>query len=143
VTSLILILKFLQETKILLFIFGPALPIAIIILPQLGSSPAIAVLTRGELAIEKAGPNINLKKLSIKFGDFKIIQDGKLHQSYDEIKTSKYMKSDFIDFDIEIFTGNKNFTVYIWASFTNRHYNSSPIRVFTSNCSFNKRRVGN
>jgi glutamate N-acetyltransferase/amino-acid N-acetyltransferase len=22
------------------------------------------------------------------------------------------MKSDFIDFDIEIFTGNKNFTVY-------------------------------
>ena len=64
------------------------------------------------MAIGKAGLNINLKKLSIKFGDFKIIQDGKLHQSYDETKTSKYMKSDFIDFDIEIFTGNKNFTVY-------------------------------
>ena len=32
----------------------PDLPIAIIILPQLGSSPAIAVLTSDELAIEKA-----------------------------------------------------------------------------------------
>ena len=31
-----------------------ALPIAIIILPQLGSPPAIAVFTKGELAIEKA-----------------------------------------------------------------------------------------
>jgi len=36
------------------FILTPDLPMAIIILPQLGSSPAIAVLTRGELAIEKA-----------------------------------------------------------------------------------------
>ena len=36
------------------------------------------------MAIGKAGPNINLKKLSIKFGNFKIVQDGKLHQSYDE-----------------------------------------------------------
>ena len=64
------------------------------------------------MAIGKAGPNLNLNKLSIKFGDFKIVQDGKLHQSYDETKTSKYMKSDYIDFDIEIFTGNKSFTVY-------------------------------
>ena len=64
------------------------------------------------MAIGKAGPNINLKKLSIKFGDLKIIQDGKLHQSYDETITSKYMKSEHIDFDIEIFTGNKSFTVY-------------------------------
>jgi len=35
-------------------IFSPDFPIAIIILPQFGSSPAIAVLKRGELAIEKA-----------------------------------------------------------------------------------------
>ena len=35
-------------------IIGPALPIAIIILPQFGSSPAIAVLTKGELPIENA-----------------------------------------------------------------------------------------
>ena len=28
------------------------------------------------MAIGKAGPNINLKKLLIKFGDLKIVQDG-------------------------------------------------------------------
>ena len=33
--------------------FSPDLPHAIIILPQLGSLPPIAVLTKGELAIEK------------------------------------------------------------------------------------------
>ena len=64
------------------------------------------------MAIGKAGPNVNIKKLSIKFGDLKIVQDGKLHQNYDEKKTSEYMKNDYIDFDIEIFTGSKNFTVY-------------------------------
>jgi len=64
------------------------------------------------MAIGKAGPKINLKKLLIKFGNFKIVEDGKLHQSYDEIKISKYMKNENIDLDIEIFTGTKSFTVY-------------------------------
>ena len=53
-----------------------------------------------------------LKKLSIKFGSNKIVFDGKLHQSYDETKTAEYMKNDNIDLDIEIFTGNKSFTIY-------------------------------
>jgi len=42
----------------------------------------------------------------------KIIQDGKLHQSYDEKRTADYMKNENIDLNIEIFTGNKSFTVY-------------------------------
>ena len=54
----------------------------------------------------------NLNKLTIKFGDLKIVHDGKLHQNYDEKKTSTYMKNENIDLDIEIFTGTKNFTVY-------------------------------
>ena len=40
--------------NLFILISTSALPIAIIILPQLGSLPAIAVLTKGELAIEKA-----------------------------------------------------------------------------------------
>src|SRR6056300_391292 len=46
--------QFLNFKSYFKFILDPALPIAIIILPQLGSSPAIAVLTNGELAIERA-----------------------------------------------------------------------------------------
>ena len=87
---------------------------------SIANSPLVKTAIAGEdpnwgrviMAIGKAGPNINLKKLSIKFGDFKIVQDGKLYQSYDETKISKYMKSNYIDLDIEIFTGKKKFTVY-------------------------------
>jgi glutamate N-acetyltransferase/amino-acid N-acetyltransferase len=64
------------------------------------------------MAIGKAGPNINLKKLSIKFGDLRIVQNGILHQSYDEKKTASYMKNEKIDLAIEISTGSKNFTAY-------------------------------
>ena len=64
------------------------------------------------MAIGKAGPKINLKKLLIKFGNMTIIENGKLNKSYDEKQISNYMKGENIDINIEIFTGKKNFTVY-------------------------------
>jgi glutamate N-acetyltransferase/amino-acid N-acetyltransferase len=59
---------------------------------QFANSPLVKTAIAGEdpnwgrviMAIGKAGPKINLKKLSIKFGNLKIVQDGKLYQSYDE-----------------------------------------------------------
>ena len=87
---------------------------------SIANSPLVKTAIAGEdpnwgrvvMAIGKAGSKINLKKLSIKFGNLKIVQDGKVHQNYDEKKTSKYMKNEDIYFDIEIFTGTKGFTVY-------------------------------
>ena len=64
------------------------------------------------MAIGKAGCEINLKKLSIKFGKIKILENGNIHQSYDERETANYMKNENIDFDIEISTGSRNFTAY-------------------------------
>ena len=64
------------------------------------------------MAIGKAGPKINLKRLSIKFGNLKIVSDGKLNQNYDEKIASNYMKSENIDLNIEISTGIKSFTAY-------------------------------
>ena len=64
------------------------------------------------MAIGKAGPRINLKKISIKFGNLPIVQDGKLNQNYDEKLTANYMKSENIEINVEIFTGKKNFTAY-------------------------------
>ena len=64
------------------------------------------------MAIGKGGPKINLKKLTIKFGDVIIVEDGKIHQTYDEKQAARYMKSENIEINIEIFTGKKNFTVY-------------------------------
>ena len=87
---------------------------------SIANSPLVKTAIAGEdpnwgriiMAIGKSGSKINLKKLSIKFGNLKIVQDGKLHQSYDEKKTSEYMKNENIEFNIEIFTGSENFTVY-------------------------------
>jgi len=87
---------------------------------SIANSPLVKTAIAGEdpnwgriiMAIGKAGPKINLKKLLIKFGNFKIVQDGKLYQGYDETKVSEYMKNENIDLDIEIFTGKKSFTVY-------------------------------
>ena len=64
------------------------------------------------MAIGKAGPRINIKKLSIKFGDIVIVQEGKLNQNYDEKLTANFMKSENLEINIEIFTGKKNFTAY-------------------------------
>ena len=64
------------------------------------------------MAIGKAGPKINLKKLTIKFGNLKVVQDGKLHQSYDEKIIANYMKGENIDLNIEVSTGIKSFTAY-------------------------------
>ena len=87
---------------------------------SIANSPLVKTAIAGEdpnwgrviMAIGKAGSNINLKRLSMKFGDLKIIQDGKLYQDYEETKVASYMKNENIDLDIEIFTGTKNFTVY-------------------------------
>ncbi len=87
---------------------------------SVANSPLVKTAIAGEdpnwgriiMAIGKAGQKINLKKLLIKFGNLKVIENGNLHSSYDETRTSKYMKNENIDFDIEIFTGKKSFTVY-------------------------------
>ena len=87
---------------------------------SIANSPLVKTAVAGEdpnwgrivMAIGKAGCEINLKKLSIKFGKIKILENGNLHQSYDERETANYMKNENIDFDIEISTGSRNFTAY-------------------------------
>ena len=64
------------------------------------------------MAIGKAGVAFNIDNLSIKFGNFIIVQKGKLNVNYDEQSTSNYMKNDNIDIYIDISNGSKNFTAY-------------------------------
>ena len=64
------------------------------------------------MAIGKAGIAINFDKLTIKFGNIIIIQNGKLNASYNEFDASEYMKHDTIEINIDISKGSKNFTVY-------------------------------
>ena len=64
------------------------------------------------MAIGKAGIDINVKKLSIKFGDLKIIEKGQLIENYNESDVANYIKNEKIDLTINIEMGSKNFTAY-------------------------------
>ena len=95
---------------------------------SVANSPLVKTAIAGEdpnwgriiMAIGKAGVKINLKKLNVKFGNIKIVQEGKLYQNYDEQVAAKYMKSANVELNLEIFTGKKMFTAYTM-DFTNKY----------------------
>ena len=87
---------------------------------SIANSPLVKTAIAGEdpnwgriiMAIGKSGIEIDLSKVSIKFGEYKIVTNGKLHDKYDEEALKEYMKNNAIDISIEIFKGRKEFTIY-------------------------------
>ena len=87
---------------------------------SIGNSPLVKTAIAGEdpnwgriiMAIGKSQASININKLAIKFGDIIVVQNGKIHPSYSEIKTAEYMKKTNIEISVKIGTGNKSFTAY-------------------------------
>ena len=87
---------------------------------SIANSPLVKTAIAGEdpnwgriiMAIGKSGIIFDLEKLSIKFGEFNVIQGGKLHQNFNEMIISDYMKNYKIDINIDISSGLKNFTAY-------------------------------
>ena len=87
---------------------------------SIANSPLVKTAIAGEdpnwgrivMAIGKSNVLINLEKLSIKFGEFSIINNGKLNLNYNESDVANYMKNDNIDININIFKGSKKFTTY-------------------------------
>ena len=87
---------------------------------SIANSPLVKSAIAGEdpnwgrivMAIGKASVPINIEKLSIKFGNFYILQNGKLNINYDENDISNYMKEGNINIKIDISNGSKSFTVY-------------------------------
>jgi glutamate N-acetyltransferase/amino-acid N-acetyltransferase len=64
------------------------------------------------MAIGKSGVDIDLKKLSIRFGLIRIIEKGQLVKNYKEGDVSNYMKNKSIDISINLNMGLKKFTAY-------------------------------
>ena len=87
---------------------------------SIANSPLVKTAIAGEdpnwgriiMALGKAGIPINFEKLSIKFGEFNIIQNGKISINYKESEAKDYMQNDNIEIIIDLYTGSKNFTVY-------------------------------
>ena len=64
------------------------------------------------MAIGKSNVEIDLKKLSIEFGNIKIVEKGQLVKNYKEIEVANYMKNHSIDISVNLNMGLKNFTAY-------------------------------
>ena len=87
---------------------------------SIANSPLVKTAIAGEdpnwgriiMAIGKSDVDINLNKLSIKFGDLVIVNKGKIHNQYNENEAAKYMKGLDINLSIDVGNGKKNFTVY-------------------------------
>ena len=87
---------------------------------SIANSPLVKTAISGEdpnwgrivMAIGKSNVSINLEKLSIKFGNLFIVQNGKFNSHYSEDEASEYMKNDTIEISVDIGNGSKNFTVY-------------------------------
>ena len=87
---------------------------------SIANSPLVKTAIAGEdpnwgrviMAIGKSDVDINLNKLSIKFGDLVIVNKGKIHNQYNENDAAKYMKGLDINLSIDIGNGKKCFTVY-------------------------------
>ena len=87
---------------------------------SVANSPLIKTAMSGEdpnwgrivMAIGKAGEKIVVDKLIIKLGEFIIVKDGKLADSYNEDIVKEYMKWDSIEINIELNMGQGTFTAY-------------------------------
>ncbi len=87
---------------------------------SVANSPLVKTAIAGEdpnwgriiMAIGKSKIKLNLSKLNINIGPYKVIENGRLSQSYNEETIAEYMKSSEIKVNIQIGTGKKEFEVY-------------------------------
>ena len=87
---------------------------------SIANSPLVKTAIAGEdpnwgriiMAIGKANVNLNPNKITIKFGNITIIENGKLSSSYEENEAAQYMKDEKIDLFINLNQGKKEFTSY-------------------------------
>tara|TARA_B100001173_G_scaffold295894_1_gene291068 strand:- start:122 stop:1372 length:1251 start_codon:yes stop_codon:yes gene_type:complete len=87
---------------------------------SIANSPLVKTAIAGEdpnwgriiMAIGKANVNLNPNKITIKFGNITIIENGKLSNSYKESEAANYMKEEKIDILINLNQGKKEFISY-------------------------------
>jgi len=87
---------------------------------SIANSPLVKTAFAGEdpnhgriiAAIGKSKVQINLSKININMGPYKIIEKGELINSYDENEVKNFMKNHKIDLNIDLKMGKKFFTVY-------------------------------
>ena len=64
------------------------------------------------MGIGKSGEQVDKNKLSVKFGELLVCENGKISDSYDEKKIKEYMMWDSIAVEINLNQGNDIFECY-------------------------------
>ena len=87
---------------------------------SIANSPLVKTAIAGEdpnwgriiMAIGKSDVDLNLNKLSIRFGSIKIIEKGQLVSFYNEEEVSEYMKNENVEISVDLSAGRKSFIAY-------------------------------
>ena len=87
---------------------------------SISNSPLVKTAISGEdpnwgriaMAIGKTEIKIDIEKLTIFFGPYKIFSKNELSKDYDEQKVIDYMKNESLEITVDIGMGKKNFTTY-------------------------------
>ena len=87
---------------------------------SISNSPLVKTAIAGEdpnwgriaMAIGKTEIKIDINKLTIFFGPYKIYSKNELSKDYDEQKVTDYMKNESIEITVDLGMGKKNFTSY-------------------------------
>ncbi len=87
---------------------------------SIANSPLVKTAIAGEdsnfgrivMAIGKAGESVQTNKLQIKFGDYLIVENGRVAKEYNEKDLKEYMKWDSINIEINLNMGSAFYTAY-------------------------------
>ena len=96
---------------------------------SIANSPLVKTAVAGEdanwgrivAAVGKAGEKAERDKLAIWFGDFRVAHKGLRDGTYDEAKTSAYMKGEKIDITVDVGTGGKG-SATVWTCDLTKEY---------------------
>ena len=87
---------------------------------SIANSPLVKTAIAGEdpnygriiMAIGKSEENVVVNNLTIKFGKFTVVENGRQIDNYNEEVVKQYMRWDAIEINIELNMGKSDFTVY-------------------------------
>ena len=87
---------------------------------SISNSPLVKTALAGEdpnwgriaMAVGKTEIKVDIKKINISFGSYKIFSKNELTKDYDEQKVAEYMKNESIDITVDLGMGQKSFTSY-------------------------------
>ncbi len=64
------------------------------------------------MAIGKSQINININKINLSLGEYRILEKGELSKDYDEVALKEYMKNEKVDLNVDLKMGSKKFIAY-------------------------------